>query len=123
MRHIRLEAERFRSIYRFQKLKHTLPAMHSSPADLAFGSEALAMILCDRACGAKRLRDLLRVFGRALSPLRRADRGIDPHDPISPDSQIAQLLCDDASLPHLSEELLPIFIAAHRRSAASWRPN
>ena len=49
MRHVGLEAERFRPTDHLQKIHHVLPAVHAAPADLALGRKALAMLLGDIA--------------------------------------------------------------------------
>ena len=67
VRHVGLEAERFRPADHLQKLHHVLPAVHAAPADFALGGEALAMLLGDVAGFAEGLGDRLLVLGRDSS--------------------------------------------------------
>src|SRR5262249_36622012 len=92
VRHVRLETQGLWPADHLKQFGHTLPAMHSAPADLAFGGQPLAKIFCDITRFAKRLGDPTGVRGWILSPIRRACGGINSHDPVASDAQLAELL-------------------------------
>src|SRR5205814_5361995 len=97
----RLQTQSTWPIDGFEQLGHPLPAVHTAPADLAFGREPLSEAFRDGACFAEGLRNAACISGRILRPFRRTARGIDPYNSIIPDSDVPQLSCNGTGFPNL----------------------
>src|SRR5678815_1678676 len=64
VRHVRLQSQRLRTIDHYEQLGHMLPAVHTSPANLAFRGEPFSEAIGNRTCFSKSLSDALRVSDR-----------------------------------------------------------
>ena len=104
-------------------LHHVFPTVHAAPADLAFRRQPFAVVFGDLGGFLERLRDLLGVAFGVLCPNRSRRGGINAHDAVGPDAQVAQFLGDAAGLANLLDKFLAVLVAAHRRTAARRRPD
>src|SRR5215469_11819410 len=107
VRHIRLETECFRPVYQLQQLNHAFPTVHSTPTDLAFGRQELAVTFSDIAALTKSRCDLLRSFGITCPSLGICG-GINSDDTIRSDPQLCQRSRDPAGFPDLFYEALAL---------------
>ena len=123
MRHVRLKSERLGPVHQFEQLDVMPPAMHATPADLAFRRQALAEVFRDGTGFAEGPYDPLRVCVRILRPLGRTGRGVDADHAVLADLQTAKPTSDPAGFLYLLEKTAPLRIISHRRSAARGRPH
>src|SRR5436190_15167052 len=123
MRHVRLESKRARSIHSLQQINHSLPAMHSAPADFALGCQTLAEPFSHITSLRKRLRNPLLIPFGVLRPIGHAARGINPDNAIRANTQITQRLSDMARLANLADKVLAVSFAAQRGTPAGWLPH
>src|SRR5580704_4184839 len=101
MRHIRLEAKGLRPVHPLQQLAHSLPALHSTPADLSLSGEALAIVFGDGGGLGKCRRDSPCIASWIFGPRRRRRRGVDAYYAITANTKLAQLFADLTGLLYL----------------------
>src|ERR1700722_19597334 len=97
--------------------------MHSTPADLSLGGEALAIVFGDGAGLGKCLRDSPGIAGWIFGPLRRRRRGVDAYYAITANTKLAQLFADLAGLLYLVKKTCPLLVGTHRRATAGGGPD
>ncbi|EMI17305.1 hypothetical protein RMSM_05777 [Rhodopirellula maiorica SM1] len=119
-----LESERFRHPNGFEQIEDVFPAVHSGPADFAFGRQTLAVIGRDLGSFFERVGNFLRVGLRVFTPLFDTKLGaIDADCSVLTHTVVVKDSGDTASHLHRREELGLLLGIAHSRIANGTGPN
>src|SRR5262249_9781078 len=106
-----------------EQFRHVFPAVHSTPADLAFRGEPFAVSLRDRAGFAKSLGNAFRISNGISRPFRWAACGVDAHNSVRTNPDIPKLLCNGGGFPDLSQKVFPLFSRPNRGATAGRWPD
>ena len=119
-----LEAESVLVTYAFEDVEHVLPGVHAGPADLAFGGEALAVILGDGSCLLEGIDDAGGIRLRVFLPLGDAELGgVDADAAVFADAGAVEDLRDAAGHLHGVEEFRLLGVITHGAVTHGAGPN
>src|SRR5438094_2087535 len=97
--------------------------MHSTPANLTFGSQPLPKALRYITSFIEGLDNFSLIGLGVLRPISHATSRINPHHPIRASAKFAQPSGDAAGLANLFDKVLALFVVAHGRTTPGRRPH